>query len=106
MSLKTVYLLLAVVGTVVPYAFLINFTLNEGLDLIAFFGALFANGAVGMFSADLMISSVVFWLYMFSRRERGPAPGVFVLLNLSIGLSCALPAYLWANAATSESGLA
>ena len=102
MSLKSLYLLLAVLGAVLPYTFLISFGLNQGLDPILFFGALFANGAVGMFTADLVISSVVFWLYMFSRRKQGPKPGLFILLNLAVGLSCALPAYLWADTVRAE----
>lgn len=97
MSLKTLYLLLAILGAVAPYVFFVDFALTEGFDVPAFLGALFANGAVGGFTADLLISSVVFWLYMFSRRGSGPEPGLFIVLNLAIGLSCALPAYLWAN---------
>ena len=102
MSLRTIYLLLAVAGAVVPYGFFIAFILAQGIDLQAFLAALFANGAVGGFTADLLMSSVVFWLYMFSRRENGPEPWLFIVLNLTIGLSCALPAYLWANSGSGQ----
>ena len=65
--------------------------------------ALFVNGAVGGFTADLLISSFVFWAAMFSNSEDGSKPWAFIVLNLCIGLSCALPAYLWAwTRATSE----
>lgn len=97
MNLKTVYLLLAIVGAVIPVAFFASFAAVEGIDLFAFIAALFVNGAAGGFSADLLISSFVFWIYMFSKKATGPGPAVFILLNLSIGLSCALPAYLWAS---------
>ena len=30
-------------------------------------------------------------------REKGPAPALFIVLNLLIGLSCAFPAYLYAR---------
>ncbi len=95
--MKNLYLILAILGAVVPYVFFINFFGSEGLDLIGFIAALFVNGAAGGFTADLLISSFVFWLFMFSRQNEGPKPWVFIALNLTIGLSCALPAYLWAN---------
>lgn len=97
MSLKIIYLTTAIVGAVVPYLFFIAFAAAEGLNLQAFVEALFANGAAGGFTADLLISSAVFWIYMASRAGKGPKPGVFIVLNLTIGLSCALPAYLWAS---------
>jgi hypothetical protein len=98
MNLKTSYLLLAILGAAIPIAFFASFMFENGLDLMAFVEALFVNGAAGGFTADLLISSFVFWITMFSNREDGPKPWAFIALNLCIGLSCALPAYLWARA--------
>ena len=100
--MKTVYLVLAVLGAVVPYAMFFGFFAEQGIDLAAFIAALFANGASGGFTADLLISSLVFWIYMFTRPD-GPKPWLFIVLNLTIGLSCALPAYLYAVTAARES---
>lgn len=61
-----------------------------------FIPALFVNGATSGFTVDLFISSFVFWLFMFTRQQPGPKPWLYVALNLMIGLSCALPAYLYA----------
>ena len=92
--MKNVYLTLAILGAIVPYVFFLQFFGQSGVDLGAFIGALFVNGAAGGFSADLLISSAVFWTYLFS-RSTGPRPWLYVALNLTIGLSCALPAYLY-----------
>ena len=100
--MKNVYLVLAIVGAVVPMLFFFNFFAASGLGLPAFVSALFVNGAAGGFAADLLITSFVFWLYMFARKE-GPKPWLFVVLNLTIGLSCALPGYLYANMRRAES---
>jgi hypothetical protein len=96
--MKTVFLILAIIGAIVPYAFFLQFFSSEGVQLTGFISALFANGAAGGFSADLLISSFVFWLAMFYRRGQkgGPSPALFIALNLLIGLSCALPAYFYA----------
>lgn len=97
MSLKTVYLLAAIAGAIIPLLFFANFAAAEGVNLVAFVQALFVNGASGGFTADLLISSFVFWIYMFSQQNQGPKPWLFIALNLGIGLSCALPAYLYAK---------
>jgi hypothetical protein len=58
-----------------------------------------ANGAAAGFTADLLFTSFVFWLAMIIRRRegKGPNPILFIVLNLTIGLSCELPAYLYAS---------
>ncbi len=95
MTSRTVFLILAVVGAVVPYIFFIQHFQVSGFGLGSFVGALFVNGAAGGFSADLLISSLVFWVVMFESRMRvtGPSPWPFLAVNLLIGLSCALPLY-------------
>ena len=97
--MKKLYLVLAIVGAVLPYAFFIQHFSSEGLGLPAFVAAVFANPAAGGFTADLLFTSMVFWIFMFhqQRRKKGPRPTLFIVLNLLIGLSCALPAYLYAR---------
>ncbi len=97
--MKNLYLVLAIVGAIVPYVFFMGFFQSEGLALGTFVEALFVNGAAGGFSADLLFTSFVFWLFMFvqAKSDSGPKPYLFIALNLLIGLSCALPAYLYAR---------
>ncbi len=97
--MKKAYLILAILGAIVPYIFFSQFIQANGFDIPAFMMGLFANGAAGGFSADLLLTSFIFWLYMFveSKSSKGPAPWLFIILNLTIGLSCAFPAYLYAR---------
>lgn len=96
MSRSSFYLVLAIVGAVVPWLFFAEFFAAEGVAG-DFVGALFANGAAGGFSADLLISSLVFWVFLFpeARRVGVSRPWLFVAINLLVGLSCALPLFLW-----------
>ncbi|MEN8375689.1 MAG: DUF2834 domain-containing protein [Gemmatimonadota bacterium] len=94
--MKNVYLLLAILGAIVPYGFFIAHFQAEGLALDTFIRALFVNGAAGGFTADLLISSAAFWVWLFASRAK--KPWLFVGLNFFIGLSCAFPAYLYARA--------
>ena len=100
MKIRTIYLVLAIVGAIVPYIFFIQHFGAAGFGLMDFITALFANPATGGFTSDLVISSLVFWLAIFQRRRsgNGPSPAFFIFLNLIIGLSCSLPAYLYVTA--------
>lgn len=99
MNLKNAWLALAVAGAALPYLFFIGFWSAEGLGPVRFVSALFANGAAAGAAVDLIISSAAFWTLMFARRrDGGPAPWPFIAINLAVGLSCALPAWLWAAA--------
>ena len=95
--MKNIYLVAAIIGAIVPLAFFSGFIQENGFDLPAFMSALFINGAAGGLSADLLLSSFVFWVFMIQqqKQEDGRSPEFFIAINLCIGLSCALPAYLY-----------
>lgn len=95
--LKKLYAGLSVVGFVLPYIPFTLFVMNNGLDLGAFIQALFANHAAAMFTTDLLISSFVFWLYLFYEGGRLGMKNlwVYIVANLLVGLSLALPLFLY-----------
>jgi hypothetical protein len=95
--MKKIYLVATIVGAIIPCFFFFQYIQLNGVNPPDFISALFANGAAGGFSADLLISSFVFWVFMFQQRKmnNAPKPWLFIALNLGIGLSCALPAYLY-----------
>jgi hypothetical protein len=95
--LKKVYLVAAVVGAIVPVLFFAGvFHGGAAITVSGFVPDIFANSGAGGLTADLFISSFVFWLIIFNDKL-GPKPWLFIVLNLCIGLSCALPAYLYAR---------
>jgi hypothetical protein len=97
--MKHVYLVAAVIGAIVPYIFFIQYFSAGNLSPMDFLSAWFINPAAGGVAADALIASIVFWMFMFHRNRfaHGPGPWLFIALNLLIGLSCALPAYLYAQ---------
>lgn len=98
--MKHFYLAAAILGAVIPYVFFLGFFAEHGLALPTFVMGVFANGAAGGFAADLLITSAVFWAYLISQRT--PGVWVYIVVNLGIGLSCAVPLYLWRQAARAE----
>ena len=91
------YLILAILGFILPYSQLVSFLANNGLDLSLFWSQLSANRISTDFAFDLAISSIVFWVFVFveGKRINLKFPWLYVVLNLVIGLSFALPLFLW-----------
>ena len=99
--MKFLYLLLAVAGTVLPYAFFLQHFAAEGLSPGAFVSGLFANGVASGAAADLVLSSVVFWVWLFASGD-GRRAGFLIPANLLVGLSLALPLWLYLRARDAE----
>ncbi len=103
--MKRVYLVLCVLGTVLPWWPLLGFFSDAGsVDLGGFLGAATANPVASGLSLDLVVSSVAFWCFLFvdGRRRGIRRLWVFVAANLLIGLSLALPLYLYRREGTAE----
>jgi len=83
--MKNLYLILAIIGAVVPYLFFFQFFAQAGIDLPAFIGALFVNGAAGGFTADLLITSFVYVGTTFFLDIRMDGSYLLLLLVLLAG---------------------
>jgi hypothetical protein len=93
--MKNTYLALAIAGALLPYYFFLQQMSASGPDLAGFMLLGFANPVAAGFTTDLLISSLVFWILMIAAGPDAPRPWPFILVNLLIGLSCALPAWLY-----------
>lgn len=95
-TLIAIYAVLAVLGTVLPYAYFVPFVQTHGLDLREFISQLYATRISAMAWMDILISSVVFWVFMWAEGRRLKMRGWPLLLipNLTVGLSLALPLFL------------
>ena len=94
--IKIAYLILCVVGTALPYSQFVPFLLEEGLNVNAFFGQLFANQISGFFGMDLIVSSLVFWIFVFSEGSHLKMKNLWIYIasNLLVGVSLGLPLFL------------
>ncbi len=94
--LIVVYAVLAVVGTVLPYIWFTPFLMEHGLNLGEFFAQAVANRISTAACVDILISSVVFWDFMWGESKRLNMRRWWLLIipNLLVGLSCALPLFL------------
>jgi hypothetical protein len=97
MNRQTIYLILASLGLVVPYWFLFQFMVGNGLNFVLLIGQLFANDISTFFAVDLIIAIIVFWIYMVSEARKLQMKNywLYILASLTVGLSFALPLFLF-----------
>lgn len=102
--MKRLYLYLAILGTLLPYFFLFRFIGANGLDLPLFLSQAVANPIARMLTADVLISSLVFWVFAYqeSRRREIPYWWVTIIANLAVGLSLGLPLFLYLREGAAE----
>ena len=91
------YLILTVVGIVLPLGRFIPWLAEHGPDLPLFFRELFSTRIGGFFGMDVLVSAVT--LIIFVRRE-GKRTGMRlrwlpIAATCLIGVSCGLPLFLF-----------
>jgi hypothetical protein len=95
--MQWLYLLAAILGTLLPLSQFLSFLATYGFDMPLFFRQLFQNHVAAFFGTDVIVSSLVLWLFVFTE---GPRRGmknlwVYVVCNLAVGVSLALPLFLF-----------
>jgi predicted exporter len=91
------YLGLCVLGTLLPYSQFIPFVREHGLDLQLFAEQLFVNRVSGFFALDVIVSSLVLWVFVFQEGRRSGVRHLWapIVANLAVGVSLGLPLFLY-----------
>ena len=99
--MKRLYLAWAVVGFVLPYFFFVSFLLAHGLDVRQMVEQLFASPISSFFAIDLIISALVFLVFLVreSRRLGIENWWILVVATLAIGPSLSWPMFLYVREA-------
>jgi hypothetical protein len=97
MNKKNIFLTLSLIGLLVPYYFFFKFLSVNGLDIPLLVGQLFANNMSTFFAVDLVISIIVFWIYMIAEANKLQMKNwwLYLLASSTVGLSFALPLFLY-----------
>jgi hypothetical protein len=95
--MKWVYALLCIPGLVLPVYAFAPFVLANGLNLPLFFSTIFSNPVTAFFGADVVVSSLVLWAFIYgeTRKHRIPLWWLCIVANLAVGVSLGLPLFLW-----------
>ena len=97
MKPKHIYLGLCVIGTVLPYSHFVPFLREHGLNGQLIVQQLFANQISAFFGLDVLVSSIVLWIFV---RVEGRRTGMrhlwWPLVGLlTVGMSLGLPLFLY-----------
>lgn len=94
--LQVTYLTLCILGTILPYSQLIPFLMEHGFDFQLFFEELFINRISSFFAMDLLVTSVILWVFIFVEGRRLEMKNLWICIvsNLLVGVSLALPLFL------------
>lgn len=97
MKLKTLYLILCVIGAVLPYWQFVPWVSQNGLSMPLFFHQLFANRISSFFGLDLLVSAAVLVVFMRSESSQLRIAGRWlpILALLLVGVSLAFPMFLY-----------
>ena len=95
--MKNIYLVLAVIGFIVPYYFFLQLPIADGFNLPSLIQPFYANNFMRGAAMDLTISVIAFWVYVFVEANRTGMryPWVYLLATVLVGLSFALPLFLY-----------
>jgi hypothetical protein len=101
---KHVYLGLCTAGTLLPLAAFLPFLRTHGLDPRGFVDQLFATPVSSFFGWDVIVSSLVLWVFVLieGRRLRIPRLWAPIAANLLVGVSLGLPLFLYLRETHSE----
>lgn len=95
-AVRGLLLALAVLGLVLPWWFNLRyFAGGGGVAPDAFFGAAFANALTTAITLDVYLAALAFSIGVALDRDAGARRWWAVPITFFVGLSFALPGYLW-----------
>lgn len=103
--MKRVYLILAVVGAVVPYV-LFGPLILQGAGIGVWLDQLLTDPAPRGLTGDITVAALVFlvWSWREARRLGMGRWWIYPVVMTGIGLSCAFPLFLWRREGRLEDG--
>ncbi|MFY0700330.1 MAG: DUF2834 domain-containing protein [Bermanella sp.] len=105
MNLKTTFLILCVLGALLPLSQFMPWVIENGLDVQLFFKELFSTKIGGFFGMDVIVSAVVLFVFIFAEGKRLQMEKLWLpaLATLSVGVSLGLPLFLYLRQVQIES---
>lgn len=89
------YLLLTILGAMLPLMYFAEFLLENGVDVHLFFEQLWINSISRFFAMDVLVAGIVTIIFVIAETRRLKIKGgIWSLLGLSAGVSVALPLFL------------
>ena len=97
MRLRHLYLLLGILGLILPYWKLIPWVMEHGLSLSLLFQELFATRIGAFFGLDVVVSAIVLFVFIATEGRRLALSRLWlpIAATLLVGVSLGLPLFLY-----------
>jgi hypothetical protein len=97
MRLRHVYLILCVIGTVLPYSKFLPWMMDHGLNVALLCEELFSTRIGAFFGFDVFVSALVLVLFVTTEGRRMALPLLWLptVATLVVGVSLGLPLFLF-----------
>ena len=91
------YLLLCLLGLILPYAQLVPWVMEHGLQLDLLIRELFATRIGAFFGLDVVVSAIVLFVFIFAERTSTGVRHIWlpIFATLLVGVSLGLPLFLY-----------
>ena len=95
--MKHLYLMLSIIGTVLPLSQFVPFLAAHGMNMPLFFEKLFINEISSFFAMDVIVAAVVTALLIAHETKRLKIKNTWVCYIglFTVGVSCGLPLFLY-----------
>ena len=95
MKLKHVYLILAIIGFVLPYSQFVLWVVENGLDFPLIIDQIVSSRISLTAWLDVTVTGIVLFVFIFTEKEKVSHLWAVVLGTLTVGVSLGLPLYLF-----------
>ncbi len=103
MKIKHWYLLGCILGIALPLRHFVPFLWEHGLNVVEFSAQIYATRIGAFFAADVVVSAIILIIFMSVEiRRLNIRGGWYPILGLTVGVSLALPWFLYLREAQKE----
>ena len=97
MRLRHLYLVLCMLGAIVPYAQFIPWLFQHGLNASLFVQELFATRIGAFFGLDVVVSAIVLFVFVLAERKAIGSRYFWIpiVATIVVGVSLGLPLFLY-----------
>ena len=99
--MKKLFLIMCVLGIVLPYYQLYYFLLENNWSMSGFWAEIYSNHAISMITMDITVAAtsyLVFIIYKFDNKKIDKVSFIKYMLSLFlVGFSLSMPLYLYDN---------
>ncbi|NVK72655.1 hypothetical protein C0J08_04980 [Marinomonas sp. CT5] len=91
------YLVLAILGTLIPYGAFVPWLMQNGIDIPQFFTEMMAN-PISIFAwLDVFVAAITLLGFILHDGQKNQVKWRYIAIvgTLSVGVSCGLPLYLY-----------